>query len=68
MIRRGDEFRVGPIRISILSNDNGHCSVLPIYGTYGSLGTVGTIDEEVLDQLAEEEGVIVHRATRKSQK
>lgn len=65
MIRRGDEFRIGPIRIPVLSNSDGRCSVLPIYGTSGSLGMVGTIDEEVLERLAEEDGVTVRYASQK---
>ncbi len=68
MIRQGDEFRIGPLRIPVLSNTNGRCSVLAIYGTSGALGSGGTIDEEVLDKLAEEPGVIVERSTRRSQK
>lgn len=68
MIRQGDEFRIGPLRIPVLSNTNGRCSVLAIYGTAGALGMGGSIDEEILDRLAEEEGVVVNRATRKSDK
>ncbi len=68
MIRRGDEFRIGPLRIPVLSNENGRCSVLAIYGTSGTLGTSGTIDEEVLEKLAQEDGVIMNGATRKSDK
>lgn len=68
MIRRGDEFRIGPIRIPVLSNSEGQCSVLPIYGTFGSLGMVGTIDEETLEKLAEEEGVTVRYASQKQKR
>lgn len=68
MIRKGDEFRIGPIRIPVMANNDGRCSVLAIYGTEGALGMGGSIDEEILDRLSEEEGVVVIRATRKSQK
>lgn len=68
MIRRGDEFRIGPIRIPVLDNSNGMCTVVPIYGAYGSLGMTGTIDEETLEQLAEEDGVTVRRSERKPRK
>jgi hypothetical protein len=65
VIRRGDEFRIGPIRVPVLSNNDGRCSVVAIYGTSGSLGMVGTIDEEVLEKLAEEDGVTVRYASQK---
>lgn len=68
MIRRGDELRIGPIRIPVLSNSDGRCSVLPIYGTAGSLGNIGMIDEEILEKLAEEEGVTVRYASQKQPK
>jgi hypothetical protein len=68
VIRRGDEFRIGPIRIPVLGNSDGRCSVIAIYGGGGALGMGGSIDEEILDKLAEEEGVVVNRATRKSDK
>ena len=68
MIRRGDEFHIGPIRISVSSNNDGRCFVIPIYGTESSLGLGGMVDEDVLEKLAEEDGVIVNRATRKSDK
>ena len=68
MIRRGDEFRIGPLRIPVLDNSNGRCSVITLYGESGALGWAGSIDEEILDRLAEEDGVVVHRSTRKSQK
>lgn len=68
MIRRGDEFCIGPIRIPVLSNNDGRCSVLPIYGTDGALGLVGTIAEEVLEKLAEEEGVTVRYASQKQKR
>ena len=58
VIRRGDEFRIGPIRIPVLGNSDGRCSVIPIYGTYASLGMVTTVDEEDLERLAQEEGVV----------
>jgi hypothetical protein len=68
VIRKGDELRVGPIRIPVLSNIDGRCSVLAIYGTSSTLGTSGTIDEDVLEKLAKEDGVIMNSATRKSDK
>jgi hypothetical protein len=42
--------------------------VLPIYGTAGSLGNIGMIDEEILEKLAEEEGVTVRYASQKQPK
>jgi len=57
MIRRGDEFRIGPIRIPVLGNINGRCSVIAIYGEEASLGETATVDEEILEQLATEDGV-----------
>lgn len=68
MIRKGDEFRIGPIRIPVMANNDGRCSVITFYGTFGALGLTGTIDEEILDKLAKEDGVIVNRVTKKSQK
>lgn len=64
MIRRGDEFRIGPLRIPVLANNDGRCSVLPIYGEVGALGIAGTVDEEVLEKLAQEDGVKVLRGPR----
>lgn len=67
MIRRGDEFRIGPIRISVMGNNDGRCSALTIYGG-ANIGTGGTIDEEILDKLAQEKDVTMNRATRKADK
>lgn len=68
MIRRGDELRVGPIRLLVLSNNDGRCSVIPIYGEVSALGMSGTVDEEVLESLAQEDGVTVRYASQKQPK
>lgn len=65
MIRRGDELRVGPIRILVVSNLDGRCQVYPMYGTFGALGLGGPIDEEILNRLVEEEGVTMRAASQK---
>jgi hypothetical protein len=68
VIRRGDEFRIGPIRIPVMANNDGRCSVIAIYGEAGALGMSGTIDEAILEKLADEDGVIVKCATKKPKK
>lgn len=69
MIRRGDTFRIGPLRIPVLGNNNGQCSVVAIYGETATIGMVSTVDEEALEQLAQEEGVLYtqERPSRRKQ-
>lgn len=68
MIRRGDEIRVGPIRIPVMANNDGRCSIIPFYGEVSALGQHCFVDEGVLERLAAEDGVTVRYASQKSAK
>ncbi len=68
LIRRGDEFRIGPIRIPVLTNHDGRCEVIPIYGEVTAVGSITTVDEEDLDRLAQEPGVDVRYASKRQPK
>jgi hypothetical protein len=68
MIRRGDEFHIGPLRIPVLSNQDGRCEVLPIYGTHAPLGMGCVVNEEILNALAKEPGVSVTYGAQNSTK
>ena len=50
MIRRGDELRVGPLRIPVLMNKEGKCEVMVCCGNV-LIGSLAIVDEDVLERI-----------------